>query len=417
MAIIKNSDIVLSSDIGSVLNAAGGSVNINQPATFFKPEAKINKWSLNKPFVHDTNFFASATERANTRYYANQGFDENSCPYFTNLYKMAKYMYSDGYSPNPDNGAIAEPFRYVLPNGSASQPLRLEDFIGYDTNAIRPIEPMIDEYITPGGTDMSTFTFEFPTNVNSSTSVGLTDLRMKVFGGSVDLYTCYFGIVIMDDANIYAKTKEYSLNGGDWSDDIESGNLAISISDMPRAVIGSNYTVCCAFLSLSPISQMTSITSSGYSGHFIPLLWTKCPVFLFPDAFGTDAYVAGYCNMTATGNYYTVHVRVKIVCHTSAMIEDYGKIVINGGGTHDGNRSDVGGTTIYAPNFENPGAYGEVIASGSYYIHVSNGYPSPGDNKISASFTMYIGSNRLTKDFLITGPLSDKEDIFDEMGK
>lgn len=417
MAIIKDSNIVLSSDIGSVLNTAGGSVNINQPHTFFTSAAKLNKWSLNKPFVHATNFFASATERANARYYANQGFDENSCPYFTNLYNMAKYMYSDGTSPNPDNGAIEEPFKYVLPSGSTSQPLRLEDFIGYDTNAVRPIEPMEDEYIAPEGTDMSTFTFKFPTNVNSSTSVGLTDLRMKVFGGNFDFNTCYFGIVIMDDVNIYAKTKEYRLNGGDWSDDIESDNLAISISDMPQAVIGSNYTVCCAFLSLSPINQMTSITSSGYSGRFIPLLWTKCPVFLFPDAFGTDAYVAGYCNMTSTGNYYTVHVRVKIVCHTSAKIEDYGKIVINGGGTNDGYQSDVGGTTIYAPNYENPGAYGEVIASGTYYTHVSNGYPSLGDNKISASFTMYMASNGLTKDFSITGPLSSNEDIFNEMGE
>lgn len=415
MAVIKSSNIVLSSDIGSVLNAAGGSVNINQPHTFFTSAAKLNKWSLNKPFVHATNFFANATERADARYYANQGFDANSCPYFTDLYKMAKYMYSDGNSPNPDNGAIAEPFKYVLPNGSASQPLRLEDFIGYDTDAIKPIEPMEDEYIAPGGTDMSTFTLEFPTNIHSDTSVDFFDLRMNVFGGNQELWTCYFGVVIMDSVNIYAKTMEYRLNGGDWSEDIDSGNLAISINDMPQAVIGSNYTVCCAFLSLSPINQMTSITSSGYSGHFIPLLWTKCPVFLLPDAFGTDAYVAGYCSMIASGNYYTVHVRVKIVCHTNAKIEEYGKIVINGGGTNDGYQSDVGGTTIYAS--ENPGIYGEVIASGTYYVHVSNGYPSPGDNKISASFTMYMENNSLTKDFLITGPLSSNEDIFDEMGQ
>ena len=49
MAIVPNTDVDLSSEVGAVLRDAGGSVNINYAPSYFTADARINKFSKRKP--------------------------------------------------------------------------------------------------------------------------------------------------------------------------------------------------------------------------------------------------------------------------------------------------------------------------------------------------------------------------------
>lgn len=121
MAIIKNSNIVLSSDIGSVLNAAGGSVNINQPATFFTSAAKINPAAKWKPTQYNANFDDSNYWKA---YDGNCQIDVKTSTTLEGIKQMFE---------NKNTGWT---FKYW--SVSSTYPYRLGDFRGYNTDARFP---------------------------------------------------------------------------------------------------------------------------------------------------------------------------------------------------------------------------------------------------------------------------------------
>ena len=68
MAVIPNSDIQLATEIGQVLNSAGGSVDVNQPLTYFTESAKINKWCKNKPMRINKDFDITEDDKRNANY-------------------------------------------------------------------------------------------------------------------------------------------------------------------------------------------------------------------------------------------------------------------------------------------------------------------------------------------------------------
>lgn len=118
MAVIKSSNIVLSSDIGSVLNAAGGSVNINQPHTFFTSAAKINPAAKWKPTQYNANFDDSNYWKA---------FD-GSCQIDI---KSATTL--EGIKSIFESGNIGWTYKYWSVN--TTYPYRLGDFRNYKTDA------------------------------------------------------------------------------------------------------------------------------------------------------------------------------------------------------------------------------------------------------------------------------------------
>lgn len=189
MAIIKNSNIVLSSDIGSVLNAAGGSVNINQPATFFSADAKINMWSKRKPVPLPTNF-CQDFDSSKPDYMAEwwRGKDYNcgiTIPTFTTM---------DDVGEATDGGTNG--WTYRLPNGGSSEPWRLGDFAGYDTDAPPPF------------TD-----FAFPTTLTKESTEATASFAQNAITneGSVltlanfeKLRDCYLGVKLYNTSSGYA---------------------------------------------------------------------------------------------------------------------------------------------------------------------------------------------------------------------
>lgn len=189
MAVIKNSDIVLSTDIGSVLNAAGGSVDVNQPGTFFKPEAKINMWSKRKPVPLPTNFC--------------QDFDSSKPDYMAEWWRGKDYncgITIPTFNTMDDVGTATDGstngWTYRLPNGGSSEPWRLGDFVGYDTDAPPPF------------TD-----FTFPTTLTKESTEATASFAQNaiVNEGSVltlanfeNLRDCYLGVKLYNTSSGYA---------------------------------------------------------------------------------------------------------------------------------------------------------------------------------------------------------------------
>lgn len=108
-------------EIGSILNVAGGSVNINQPLTFFTAAAKINKWARNKP--EDYNKVTALSDRERK------------------LNNFGLRVSIGASAPNDllARAASGEDFcPHTLPTGGEAHPYRLSDFLGYNTAAPAP---------------------------------------------------------------------------------------------------------------------------------------------------------------------------------------------------------------------------------------------------------------------------------------
>lgn len=154
MAVIPTTSVDLSTEVGQVLKDAGGSVDINQPLTYFTEAAKINKWSKYKPVPLKANFvqdFDSSASDYDADWW--KGGSGSACgliiPYnndnsgvptnYRQYLGYLAYMASIGASTVPN-------YTYVLPTGGESQPLRLGDFRGYNTNAEQPFTTGISSF-------------------------------------------------------------------------------------------------------------------------------------------------------------------------------------------------------------------------------------------------------------------------------
>lgn len=122
MAVIKDNNIFLATDIAKVLNDAGGSVNQNEPLTYFQSAAKLNKWAKYKPVSYAQN-----------------------ARLLDNQFKLVNYGLDMAYlgTKTPQTVIIdaskgKEFYPYKLPTGSSASPFRLSDFIGYNTEAKAP---------------------------------------------------------------------------------------------------------------------------------------------------------------------------------------------------------------------------------------------------------------------------------------
>ena len=258
MAIIKNSDIVLSSDIGSVLNAAGGSVNINQPATFFSADAKLNKWSKYKPVIHQ-DLFIDGDGRW-------KGGDLKCGLTITN------YTYGDlAAAYLNDEGRWV----YNIPNGTSSQPLRLGDFRGYSTDA----KPFVTSSTAKGTM------FKVNNINNSATSVTFTfaknsdnySLKVEDFDSSGYLKSAEVAALLYEtDPIAAAKGGRYpvyrSLHRGDVIANTANPKVTIDTTSLP---VGTYYALLCLGFMTNQYSYMTLPESNNNGYHLFAITVTK----------------------------------------------------------------------------------------------------------------------------------------------
>lgn len=119
MAVIPDTNVNLATNVRDVLNAAGGSVG-NNVISFFKPEAKINKWARNKPEDFESDIALSDHERSTNNY----SFDVQSITgAITTLFSNAESSWA-----------------YRMPKGGKESPYRVGDFRGYNTDAQPPFD-------------------------------------------------------------------------------------------------------------------------------------------------------------------------------------------------------------------------------------------------------------------------------------
>lgn len=246
MAVIPNTNVNVQ-DIGQVLNSAGGSVNVNQPLTFFTASAKINIFSKKKPVVRKVNFC--------------QDFDSTRPDYLFEWWKGTsgdcgikfQSISNPNELPNVVDGGL-NGWQYELPQGGENAPLRLGDFCGYDSNAKPLVEGFSLSSTVVENKSSSNFTVGFITTPNETKTTSLTfsDLSASLSNFYPAVYitngtTSYF---ISSDKKV--SSTEYimvtvptnGLNTGDWSVYTFLSEVAIpSLSTLGSVALGRCYTL------------------------------------------------------------------------------------------------------------------------------------------------------------------------------
>jgi hypothetical protein len=212
MAVIPNSYVDLTTNIGQVLSAAGGSVNQNEALTYFQAAAKINDNSRYKPVSYGKDF-----EITDSDFYAvNWGF---SIPTYSNYTEMKNAV---------KNG---DSWIYVRPSGGSASPYRLGDFRRYDTESQVPfkMEASNASGVSVGGTLRLLLNEEL-------TDIVKWDKFSGYQGTNIQYLNC--GIYIPENGYYFPFTdtnQGLSMNDLDWE------KLSITIpSNLFRA--GNSYT-------------------------------------------------------------------------------------------------------------------------------------------------------------------------------
>lgn len=238
MAVIGTSNINVQ-DIGSVLNEAGGSVNINQPLTFFTESAKINKWAKYKPVDVDNDFFELndtigivnpiTASYQTVPWYCGK---VNAVSSGSNLILYTMYgMYVPVVSSTSDL-TIVNAIKELETNYgmdwwqtvgiSSGSPKRLGDFRKYFTEAV----PGIDYYVTPTvylGSDEQAFAGVTPSGENMEYQLSMSDIG-DILGNSFE-----YGVLITTRSYGVVKYIDFGIGiddvaGGQFSFSLSSGN-------------------------------------------------------------------------------------------------------------------------------------------------------------------------------------------------
>lgn len=254
-------------DIRDTLNANGGSVS-NDCLMFFTDAANIRIWAKYKPFKYPKNFNVTDNERSS------RNWGLSNVPYWDNVNYMADYVRNG----SPLAGNCDTPyFAYIPPVGGTSEPLRLEDFRGYYTEAVQPYLPYNDSVMMADST--TAFSITVPVNVQPSQQYNLTlaDLHYINSGGNVvgdwrNSYLC-LGLLKIGSTEFYMATGNASV-----ADDPTIGNYpgnAIFVFDRVRHAAGKYKS----FLFVSSVKDVGSSTAPT-SGFFTPLTFTYGEVTL-----------------------------------------------------------------------------------------------------------------------------------------
>lgn len=205
MAVIKETSINLTSDIGQVLNQAGGNVNVNQPLTYFTADANLTKWAKFKPHIHPSAFKELGdynTEDGKAGFTIKYVILSDNGTYTQNAVRS---LYSD-----------TENWSYNLPKGGSSEPYRLGDFRGYQTNSYPLLRVNYTKNVVsrvPSGTGVFSYPFysSLPSDIADSDGDGATfdlskniqfsDISMYIEGGWFNLGEGYLACFVVKQNN------------------------------------------------------------------------------------------------------------------------------------------------------------------------------------------------------------------------
>lgn len=270
MAVIPSTSVDLTTEVGQVLNDAGGSVNINQPSTYFTEDAKINKWAKYKPVAHTDLFRAEGeynTSDGKAGLTINYVLLSDSGTYTQNAIRA---LYNDSSN-----------WAYTLPTGGASSPFRLGDFRGYQANSY----PLAQGYYTKGqinevptGTGVFSYPYSCYLPNDSADSDGdgapfalannlqFSDITMYIEGAYFNLGDGYLCCFVVKQAN------DPIVNGFNYFD---ISSLRVCNETLAN---GGNYIAIYDFV--------TGVDSSATSGYY----WLIGGILLKGN--GTDIFLS-----------------------------------------------------------------------------------------------------------------------------
>lgn len=271
MAVIGTSNINVQ-DIGNVLNDAGGSVNINQPLTFFTESAKINKWAKYKPVPLKANFaqnFNSSAPDYDADWWKG---DDGNCGL-----RVDKLSGEGTYRESVSESAK---YKYILPTGGEYAPYRLSDFIRYNTEAINPATITFpSSFKISNETSYLNFFLDLSNTAvdfDSTTMLSLTDIGI----GQSELSTKYFCIAIRKATSSIVRffQSEYTVGEAIVEESslqirlsLKDDNLNSANTDLGFSVSNGDTVEVYAFLG-TELSNKTAI-NIGYRSIYEPSMW------------------------------------------------------------------------------------------------------------------------------------------------
>jgi hypothetical protein len=286
MAVIPNENVNVA-DIGQVLIDNGGSVNINDPLTYFTPDAKIDMFSKKKPVVLKINFC--------------QDFDPTKPDYYPEWWKGTSgdcgikfFNVNPTDLPNIIDGAL-NGWEYQLPQGGENAPFRLGDFCGYDPNAKPFVEGFSLSRDTVTNKSGSTFTVNFIQTPNESKPTSLT---FADFGASLANY--YPAVYLCKDSLGYFISASQTVGNG----------MGLMVS-VPTNGLDTGTWEVYTFLSERQIPVLSTLGSValGYC-YTIPYTSKKSIKIV-----SSEVQIIIHPTRTATTN--TIHIRASVTSELS----------------------------------------------------------------------------------------------------
>ena len=234
MAVIGNEHITVDS-IYDVVAAHGGVID-EEASSLFSIHARLNMWSKYKPVPSETPFYSLEAWRS-SGFTGSDGQCGLTIPSFSSVSAFVSAV---------DSGE--DKWYYIPPQGGDKQPMRLDDFIGYCTEAENPIGHIITSGVRDYENNVS-FGIDVAHGAGSTTNLSLSDISLN----RVPLSSFYLGIYAYNDDGIF-----YMHTG---ADPIGSANdLQVLI---PFADTGKFYYV--------PFLSSTPQTGRGNPATFIGL--------------------------------------------------------------------------------------------------------------------------------------------------
>lgn len=258
MAIVPITSVVLAEDIGYILQNDGGSVDINNPETYFTKEAKINMFSKRKP-INRSELFC-------------QDYDVNKPNYLENWWKgvdgncglIPKIISSYTQLPSVIDGEL-NGWIHDLPLGTENSPYRLEDFCDYDTDA----KALIQGFSIPSTVDNNSNSALQATFIITPPEDNGTSLTFNNFP---TLKNYYIGLYVTNGSTYYRVTSDNTVGDGAFSVSIKTTGW----------VTGTNWKAY-MFLSSIKISQ----ESQDGGGVFYTIPYSDSKTFSVVSSYAT----------------------------------------------------------------------------------------------------------------------------------
>lgn len=194
MAVIPSTSIDLSTEIGQVLNDAGGSVTVNEPLTYFTSSANINMYSRHKPIRRSDLFYESADTITKNQWWAGVDGDYGIVTNGAKLSDMGSGSYWYGLFQGIAWGL-------KLPRGYETyfEPYRLGDFAGYTTSTEWTESGMSGSPISVAMGDSTQFYLTGSYSVSFTLANPQSDLLgfSEIMGFGTTYTNMYIGVMLM----------------------------------------------------------------------------------------------------------------------------------------------------------------------------------------------------------------------------